>query len=197
MNLTPEEINKLKLRHKKERDGKVRDRIKAVLLINDGYTFEQISKILLIDDATVRRHVVEFMLSEKLTNRHKGSESKLSKHQTAELIIYLKGTTFLDLKPIINHVFSTYGITYTQSGMTAWLKAHGFRYKKPHTVPSKHNPAKQQEFIDEIAQVINNHEQLFYLDATHPSHQSKLAFGWIFKGSNKALPTTATQKRIH
>jgi hypothetical protein len=38
--------------------------------------------------------------------------------------------------------------------MNAWLQQHGFRYKRPHLVPSKHNPAKQQGFIDEITPIM-------------------------------------------
>lgn len=52
MNLTPDKINDLKVQHKKERDGRIRDRIKAVLLINKGYTYQQVAEILLLDDDT-------------------------------------------------------------------------------------------------------------------------------------------------
>ncbi len=197
MNLTVEEIEQLKVRHKTERDGRTRDRIKAILLIHDGYTYEQVAKILLIDDDTVRRHIYEYIESQKVNNNNKGSESKLSKLQSDELIKHLQINTYLDVKPIINYVINKYNVKYSKSGITTWLKQHGFRYKKPHAVPAKNNQSQQQEFINKIIQVVNNKEELFYLDATHPAHQSKLTFGWIFKGSNKALPTVAKPKRIH
>jgi transposase len=195
--LSRETIQELKKRHKKERDKRVCDRIKAVLLINDGYTYEQIGKILLIDDDSVRRHVQEYLYENKLNNNHKGSNSKLDEAQSKEIIPYLQNNTYLDVRPIISYVNNKYGILYSISGMNTWLKANGFSYKKPHAVPSRHNQAKQDEFIQAITRVKESGELLFYMDAVHPSHQSKLAYGWIYKGSNKALPTTASQKRIN
>jgi hypothetical protein len=42
--LTEEEKLDLKNQHKKERNGKIRDRIKAVLLHDSGWTLEKIAK---------------------------------------------------------------------------------------------------------------------------------------------------------
>lgn len=82
MNLTPEEIKILKAHHKKAQDKRTCDRIKAVLLINDGYSYEQVANILLLDDSTVRRHVEEYLNSKKLSANYKGSEPKLNQQQT-------------------------------------------------------------------------------------------------------------------
>lgn len=197
MNLTADKINELKACHKRERDGRIRDRIKAVLLINKGYTYQQIAEILLLDDDTVRRHVQEYLDSEKLKNNNKGSESKLNKQQTIELISYLQNNTFMNVKPIIKHVKNKYGIKYSKSGMTTWLNEHGFSYKKPHPLPAKFNNQKQEEFVKLLHALKDEGNPLYFLDATHPEHQSKLDYGWIYKGSSKAIPTTATQKRVH
>lgn len=197
MNLTQDKINDLKIRHKKERDGRTRDRIKAVLLINKGYSYQQVAEILLLDDETVRRHVQEFCDSEKLTNNNKGSDSKLNKYQTSELIQYLQNNTYMDVRPIIKYVKDKYNIKYSRSGITTWLKEHQFKYKKPHPIPAKFNQQKQEEFVQVLNSLKNSNNPLYFLDATHPEHQSKLDYGWIYKGTNKAIKTTATQKRVH
>ena len=57
--LSPKKIQELKAQHKKEQNGRNRDRIKAVLLINAGYSYEQTAEILLLDDSTIRRHIEE------------------------------------------------------------------------------------------------------------------------------------------
>jgi transposase len=197
MNLSEEEIKSLKSLHKREQNGKARDRIKAVLLINDGYSYEKVANILLLDDSTIRRHVEEYLNSKKLSANYKGSESKLNQQQTMELIEYLKFYTFMNVKPIIEHIKTKYQITYTRSGMTAWLKQHGFTYKKPHPIPAKVNQNIQDEFIKLLNKLKDEGNSLYFLDATHPEHQSKLDYGWMYKGSNKAILTTATQKRVH
>jgi transposase len=168
-----------------------------VLLINTGYTYQEVANILLLDDDTVRRHIEEYLALEKLDNNNKGSTSKLNIQQSSELIAYLQKHTFMNVKPIVDYVKTTYGITYTNSGMTTWLNLHKFTYKKPHAVPSRFNQLAQEEFIKVLRRLKEEGNPLYFLDATHPEHQSKLDYGWIYKGSNKAIQTTATQKRVH
>jgi len=47
--LTSKQREDLRLRHRKERDGRIRDRIKAVLAFDEGYTYSEIARILLLD----------------------------------------------------------------------------------------------------------------------------------------------------
>ncbi len=37
--LSPDEVKELRARHRQDRDGRARDRIKAVLLANEGWTY--------------------------------------------------------------------------------------------------------------------------------------------------------------
>ncbi len=78
-----------------------------------------------------------------------------------------------------------------------WLKQHKFSYKKPHAIPAKINQEKQNEFIKGLHVLKNAGHPLYFLDATHPEHQSKLNYGWIYKGDTTAIQTTATQTRVH
>lgn len=50
----------LRARHKKERDKRVRDRIKAILAYDDGLSYLEISRILLLDDETIRRYIKDY-----------------------------------------------------------------------------------------------------------------------------------------
>ena len=60
--LTPKEREKLLYRHRKERDKRICDRIKAVLAYDDGYSCLEIAHILLLDDRPpVRRHIDEYL----------------------------------------------------------------------------------------------------------------------------------------
>ncbi len=44
--LTESDKQELKRSHKKERDGRIRDRIKAVLMYDEGYSSCEIAKVL-------------------------------------------------------------------------------------------------------------------------------------------------------
>lgn len=93
--LTAQERADLQKRHKKERDGRIRDRIKAVLAYDDGYTYSEIARILLLDDKTIRRHIEAYFSKKKLKPENGGSQSYLTAHETSELKAHLREITFL------------------------------------------------------------------------------------------------------
>lgn len=75
--LIDEERAQLKIQHKQERDGRVRDRIKAILLHDKGWSPQQIAEALLITDEAVRNHIAEYKSSKKLQPESGGSQEKL------------------------------------------------------------------------------------------------------------------------
>ena len=62
-------------------DKKTADRIKAVLLISDGFTYPQIKKILLLDERTLNRYkniYQEQGIDGLVANNYQGRQSTLS-----------------------------------------------------------------------------------------------------------------------
>lgn len=198
--LTEQERKNLIASHKKERDKRICDRIKAVLLYDRGYSYTEIAEILLLDDETVRRHIYDYKKIQKLAPQNGGSQSYLNEAETLELKFYLKLNTFLDVKNICVYVKETYKKEYSISGMTKWLKANDFCYKKPHGTPAKANAEKQAAFVEkynELKSTLKSDEVILFGDNVHPQHQTKLAYGWIQKGERKSEKMTACQKHIN
>ena len=54
--LTQNEKDILKSRHRQERDKRLCDRIKSILLLDDGWLYGQVAYALLLDDDTIRRY---------------------------------------------------------------------------------------------------------------------------------------------
>ncbi|MGC8483915.1 MAG: IS630 family transposase [Thermodesulfobium sp.] len=198
--LTQQERERLIASHRKERDRKVCDRIKAVLLRDQGYSTQEIAKILLLDEETIRRHIQDYFLKSKLAAENGGGQSYLNKVQTAELIKHLEEKVYLYVKDICAYVEKVFRITYSISGMTKWLQEHHFRYKQPHGVPAKADKQKQAEFVayyEDLKATKGVDEVIYFGDSTHPQHQTKLMCGWIKKGVRKAEKMTACQKRVN
>lgn len=198
--LTKQERLGLQTRHRQERDGRVRDRIKAVLAHDDGYSYSEIARLLLLDDETIRRHIEEYFSIHKLAPENGGSTSYLSELETQLLINHLRETTYLYVKDICFYVEESFGKKYSNSGMTQWLHANNFRYKKPHGVPAKADVARQEAFKEAYKQLTSRLEEgelIYFADSTHPQHQTKLAYGWIERGIRKATKMTACQKRVN
>ena len=85
--LSGQEREQLKLQHRRERDGRIRDRIKAVLLHDEGWTPKDIARVLLISDEAVRNHIDEYKTAKKLKPESGGSAEKLSEDQSQRLVL--------------------------------------------------------------------------------------------------------------
>ena len=115
--LTPQQKQQLEQTHDSTRDGRVRDRIKAVLLASEGWSQTMISQALRIHESTVARHLSDYVLSEKIKPENGGSQSKLSATQTMQLIEHLTEHTYAHTHQIVAYVKEAFGLSYTVSGM--------------------------------------------------------------------------------
>jgi transposase len=124
------------------------DRIKAVLACDDGYIYSEIARLLLLDDESIRRHIKDYRSDKKLSPENGGSECRLTRHESRELIEHLCQKTYLYVKDICLYVKEKYKKYYSVSGLRTWLHTNRFRYKKPHAVPTKIDSAAQEAFIE-------------------------------------------------
>lgn len=75
--ISEEQKKDLELRHRYEGDGRIRDRIKAVLLKSEGWKNQQIAQALRMHEETVRQHLTDWSTDKKLKSENGGSYSKL------------------------------------------------------------------------------------------------------------------------
>jgi transposase len=198
--LTDEEKISLLKQHKKERDKRICDRIKAVLLRDKGWTWMQIAEALLISEESLRQHIKDYQSSRKLKPENGGSKEKLSFEQSQQLITHLQSHTYLYTKDIAVYIGFTYGIKYSISGMCDWLKRNKFSYKKPSLVPGKANKGMQEAWISEyfkLKQNIKADETICFVDGVHPTHNTQLSYGWIRKGVRKEIASNTGRQRLN
>lgn len=190
----------LEKRHRVERDGRVRDRIKAVLLFAEGWTGEAIAQALRIHPETVYEHLKDYRTRDKLSPTNGGSHSALTQPQSEKLISHLEANFYATVQDICGYVQKTYAVTYSVPGMTKWLHRHKFSYKKPHAVPSKADPVKQAEFIEQynlLMKTTPEDEPIEFGDGVHPTMATKIGRGWIRTGQEKLIKTIASRSRIN
>ncbi len=100
--LSDEQRSQLRLQHKKERDKRVCDRIKAVLLSDEGWSTQQIAHVLLLSDDAIRQHILDYQTEHKLKPENGGSIERLSDQQSKLLEAHLHEQTYLYIKDIPN-----------------------------------------------------------------------------------------------
>lgn len=198
--LSEEERTNLKLQHRREKDRRTADRIKTVLLSDKGWTYKAIAEALLLDEETISRHIEEYTSQKKLRINVGGSVSKLNELQTKELLEHLENVMYVKVKDICEYVLEKHGIKYTIPGMTSWLKLHKFSYKKPKETPAKADPIKQEifkEYYNRLKSETPEEEPILFGDGVHPTMATKVTYGWIRKGKNKPIATTASRTRMN
>ncbi len=102
--LFTEDLHLLELRHKKERDKRIAERIKAVILFHKGWLHKEIAEALLISPESVSRHIEEYQTEEKLSPSNGGSSSKLNAEQTPSLIAHLEEHMYTKLQQVLPRI---------------------------------------------------------------------------------------------
>lgn len=198
--LTEHQVSALKAKHRLERDRRVADRIKAEILADNGWTYKKIAEVLMLDEETIGIHINEYRDKEKLKPENGGSESRLNKVQTQELLGHLEAKTYDKASEICVYIKEQYRVNYSIQGMARWLRDHGFSYKQPKGTPAKADIEKQKAFIEAYEKLMNDvphNEPILFTDSVHPTQATKIAYGWIKTGTDKLINTTASRTRVN
>ena len=201
--LTDQQRKELDAAHRDERQKRFADRIKAILAVDSGWSYEEVAKILRLDDSTIRR-CVEGYLKEGIPaigkDAYKGGVLKMSIAEESLLKMHLQEVTYASTKQILAYVEEEFDTEFSISGMTFWLRRHGFSYIKPKIVPGKAGVALQKQFLRRyrgIKSQLKKNDKIYFADASHPVHNAVAGYGWMLKGQPKELKTTAGRNRLN
>lgn len=198
--LTKSQRVQIALAHRQERDGKIRDRMKAVLLADRGEAMADIAKFLLADEQTVRRHVKDYFDNDKFGGGSGGSQGKLDEGQAERLKELLAACDVPTAAEAAERAKGLFGARFSASGMADWLKRMGFSYKKSQPLPAKADAGDQDAWIQayrELKALVLPCEPILFLDAAHPSMATRLGYGWSLKGQRKLVKTSSGKTRVN
>jgi len=201
--LTFEERDELKKLHRHERGRNFADRIKAILLLDDGWSYADVAEFLLLDDQTIRNYKKLFDekgISELLRTDYKGGSPTLSSAQETALKDHITSSIYSSSGAVVDYVKQNYDVEFSKPGMVHLLHRLNFVFKKTKLVPGKADTKKQKQFIQEYHQLrteMNSDDELLFMDGTHPQHNPISSYAWIQKGQEKEVPTNTGRKRIN
>lgn len=204
--LNQDELKELKRIQQKDRFHRRRF-IKAtvLLMLHRKLSLEDIQASLNIDDNTIRRYVKGYRekgLKRYLEDGYIPYSGKLSEQQERALSEELDTYLYTDAGEVCVCVEQTFGVKYTISGMRDLLHRLGFVYKHTKSVPSKADEAAQREFLEQtlpglLDEVKAGKAEVYYLDGTHPTHNTKTGRGWIRKGEDFSVDCNSGRKRVN
>lgn len=151
--LTRKQRSEMEREYKTNLDRRIADRIQAILLLDSGRNQNETAEILHINRKTVKRWIkifVDYGLDDLCTLKYENSGVKvaLDKEQQSKLEKYLDEYV-RSTKEAMAWVEKELGVKYSESGMSKLIKRMGYSYKKPSIMPSKADPQKQSEWVDE------------------------------------------------
>ena len=176
-------------------------RITSILMLSEGYSVGQVSDLLGIDDNSVYRYARAFSqlsIEKFLSRNYGGYEGKLNCMELGQLYAHVHSSLYSSTEPICQWVEQEFGVSYTTSGMAKLLNRIGFSYKQTKQVPCKADSEKQEEFLQQLQGLLQEAEAaLYFLDAVHPTHNTRSLHAWIAKGEEKELPTASGRDRVN
>ena len=204
LSLTEKEKAELIQFHREIRDKKSGDRIKAILMLNDGYNCIEIAKILLLEEKTIRRWRERYKVRKNITSflftNCQGYKGKLTKKIRTVIAQYVEGNLISDSKHVRLFIQNRFQISYTTSGCIALLHQLGFRYKQTSILPSGMNAVHQAEFkrnYESFSAEMKEDETIVFMDGMHPTHNLETGKAWIKVGKKKEVLTNSGRQRCN
>lgn len=182
-----------------ERERKFADRIRVILLIDEGRSPRDIAAFLFLDEKTIANWKARYEQGgiEKLVNDHYlGRTCLLNSDQIGRLSQNLETQIYPTTSAVIAFVKKEFNVKYTVGGMTSLLHRIGFSYKKPKGVPAKANAEEQRKFLNRYRGA-KPHGPVYFADSTHPMLNPVLASGWIKRGEDVAVKTNSGRQRVN
>lgn len=202
--LTAQEVRCLRIAHRACRDRRLADRIKAVVLLGTGWTRADVAEALLLDEDTLHRYVALYQeegMDGLLMLRYQGSQPKLTPEQLQQLDQHLQEHLYGRIQDIVAYVEAEFGVLYSIPGMTDVLARLDYVYKKPKRLPGKHPDLQTQLAFQAQYEALKaskgKDDPIYFMDGTHPQHNSVAAYGWIKRGTEKTLESNTGRKRVN
>lgn len=179
-------------------------KVTSLLMLDKDYSITEISDCLGIDDSTIHRYRASFQqdgIETYLRTDYQGYWGRLSSMELSALRQELHRHLYTDSKQIITWVQEHFGVRYSLSGMIDVLHRIGFTYKQTKQVPCETDVKAQQEFLQELAvvveQSVDTTSVIYFADGVHPTHNTRSTHAWIEKGSEREQLSVSGRDRLN
>ena len=201
--LSAAELEELRQAHRKMKEKRQADRLKAVYLLGKGWTALQVAEALLVDEDTVRNwfHLYQDGGVKKLLQKSPGgSQAFLTGVQQVILKQRLTNKLFNTCKAVASYIREQFQVSYATRSVSALLGRLGFSRKKAKVIPGKADAIQQEQFMaqwETLKASLGEQDDVYFMDAMHPQHNTQAGYGWIPRGQEHCLPSNTGRQRLN
>lgn len=203
VHLDADTIRKLRFEQRTNKDRRVFIKVTVLLMLHKQFSPQDIAESLGIDDSTVYRYgqgYEKLGLVAYLNSSFVAYSGRLSAGEEAQLEAELRSNLYISSQEVVHYIEHTFGLRYSNSAVVKMLKRLGFVYKKTKSVPSKSNRVAQEQFIEQLEDLliqIDENQVVYFNDAVHPQHNTRSDYGWIYQGEDFEIPANPGRKRVN
>lgn len=202
--LTEQERIELICLHKKNLPAREADKIKAILMLADGYSNKEVAKVLLLDEDTITNWKKRFLerksISEWLKDNYSGYQGRLSKKEKEEVSKFIDENIISSCERVTLFLKENFGKEYSLSGCWHLLHSLKYVYKYTKNVPSKMIIEQQEQFklfYEDLIESLPENQILLFGDSVHPEHNTCPSRVWVKKGAEKIIKSNTGRDRIN
>ena len=123
-----------------ERKRRYAERIKSILLLDEGKKQKDIAEYLFLDETTIRNYKDRYEkggIEGLINDNYFSKRCFLSDKELKQLSRVLESKPFATARAVIFYIEKTFGVRYSVGGVTDLLHRLHFSYKKATAVPGK------------------------------------------------------------
>lgn len=203
LDLDIDTIKRLRVLQRKHKDKRVYIKVTVLLMLHQGHAAQDIAESLGIDDSTVYRYrqgFEELGLHDYLKTFYVAYSGQLTEDEEQQLLVEVRQHLYINSLEVATYIEREFGVVYSSSAVVKLLNRLGFVYKKTKGVPAKADRQAQEEFVQELTDLlaqVDDNQVVYFNDAVHPQHNTRPDYGWIYRGEDFEMPANPGRKRVN
>lgn len=199
-----EEIRQLRDYRDNQRDGRLKIRFVALLLLAEEVAIETVAVVVGTCVKTIERWGAQYLTKgiDRLNSfNYKPKQTYLKPGQIEQLVTWVKQTHPAKIKQIKACIQEQFGVTYSVEAVRVLLHKQGLKRLRPKTQPGDPpSVEEQQEFVTQYEQMKAESTpgtQFLFLDGMHLVHQNQPGYCWGDPKDPPVFKTNTGRKRLN
>ena len=200
----PEELSQLREYRDRQRDGRLKSRFEALLMLAEEIPIEIVARVIGKSVKTIELWGLQFFdkgLDSLNSLNYQGKRCSLSAPQLTQLKTWVKETSPTKTKHVSTYILEQFRVSDTVEAVRQILHKQGLKHLRPKTQPGKApSEAEQREFVATYEQMKAECAPgtiFLFLDAMHLVHQHEPGLCWGDPKDPPVIKTNSGRKRLN